>query len=492
MRNPYSAVLRIYGARVTSSLLFGTLVIVAGVLLGSALALSISIAVSPYPNHKTATPLIWLMTMCGFTFLSVFLWTQFRDLVVSESGRLWPGYRRPNVLVFVGLAVILCVVLPVTIIILARLNSLGLLTIAMALFAANGWQKATRSLVIQLAFVCALSVLWIVMAANPQIMDLNPSLVTAVAIIVVSIAIVAMACLKLLRMTDDNPAFRRANYLGMDISRPRMTGDVNQVWVESQRTKLFGWPGRKHRVYLPKNESLWEGARRWRSMNSGVFVFMALMAGIMTAVSTGARIEFHRQQAHWHAVVLQNPQLSAMRGPTLPNAPQTGSFILLIYLAILPITGVGHSWIRQWRFLEIESLRPILRDRFLKQVGVAIGIQMLQAWAIFACAYLVDTLFLELGPVDMNGVTIYVAGSLGALVFGNGLLVWSIRYRSNATGAIIICGMATAAYMGLVAIGINSVITVSSWIEIIPVLLTVFGMYAIRDGCRRWLVTDLG
>jgi hypothetical protein len=492
MRSQSMAVLRIYWARASSSLVGGVVAVIAGALLATALALSIMIALDPRGNHRYAIEQIWVLTMLGLGGMTFILWFQFQDMVVGESQSLWPGYRKPNLIVFVAVAALMFIGLPGAISYLDNLHSWALLSLAMALFSLNGWRTATKSLIVQFGFFGLLMGFWMVMTAYADRGMLSLPNPVAIGIIFVSILVATASCAKLLRTTNENRIFRNRTLWNTDLTRSRMTGDVNQVWSESQRGKLFGWPSSRHQVYLPKTDSLWDGARRWRSLNAGVLVFTLGMAVMMTAIAAMPRIMFYRQQASWRAIVLQHPQLAGVPAPMPPNIPQTGSFILLMYLAVFPVIGVGQSWVRQWRFLELESLRSIARDQFLGQIGLAIAIQMFQAWAIFAGALMLDAVVVELGPVNVAGLVVLLAGSLGAVALGYSLLAWSLRYRASAFGAVFFCGMTATAFMGLVALGINSQISVSPYFEIIPLLLAVGGVYVGRIAFRRWLLTDLG
>jgi hypothetical protein len=489
MRNPIVAVLRIYYARATSSWRASTFTLIAGVLLGCALAGSIITAINPNANHGRAISSIWVMTTIGLGYLSFVLWMQFRDLIVGESGRLWPAYRAPNVVVFAWLSTILFGVVPGAMSVLTNMNSPGLLVLAMVLFAANGWRMATRSVVVQVACIGVLTSAWFAVFESSDNIAFNPSYPVALAVILVSIATAVAACVKMSRLTDDDPSFRSRRPWIPDIVRPRMTGDLNRVWSDAQRTKLFAWPGRGHQAYIPQSDGLWQGARRWRSLNSGFVVLMVHVAAMMTAIGIAQRIWLLRDQSKWHALVLKYPHLVATRGPM---NPQIGSVPLAIWLAIFPISFVAQTWIAQWRFLELESLRPIARDRFIQQVGIAIGIQMFQAWFVFASALILEAIVVDSQPVDVNGMMTLVAGSLGVLVFGYGLVVWSLRYRASATAAVILCSGATAALMGIMIFGINTVTPISAYIGILPVLLLASGLYLARTAYRRWLVADLG
>jgi hypothetical protein len=471
MLSPYTAVLRIYWTRVRSWWVASVFVVIALALLGTALGIAITIAPDPAGHHRIALQQMSLLATLGLGGLAFMLWWHFREMVVGEAGCLWPRYRRPHLIVFVGFSMMLFAVLPCALSYLAKTNSLGLFAISMALFAVNGWRAATRSLVIQIGFTIVGSVLPMLLLIQDNV-AFDPSYPAAVAVILLSALVVAAACKRLLRQTEGILPFTARMQWGSDITRPRQTGDSLSMWRDAQRGGWLNRLGSRHKPYLPKKDNLWSGARRWRSLMPGVFIVAFMMAGTQAFISITPRIAFYRQQAQWRALCLKNPQLAAMPAPTPPTAGHTWSTILLIYLATIPVTSVGASWV-------------------LNQIGLAIGIQMCQMWAVFAAAFVLVT-FIEFGRVDINGLVIQLAGSFGALVLGYGLLIWGLQYRSSAMAAVILCGLGTLLFIGIVALGTDQLFPVSPYIELLPLSLVGGGLYLVPLAYRRWLVTDLG
>jgi hypothetical protein len=165
-------------------------------------------------------------------------------------------------------------------------------------------------------------------------------------------------------------------------------------------------------------------------------------------------------------------------------------FLLCIWLIMMPPLSVGQSWLQQWRFLECESLKPLRRADFLKEIGVAIAIELFQAWAVFATAYVV--LARLLSPVDASNLATVVVGSFATQILMLGVLIWSLRHRSPGRFMLATCAAFVAPALAIGLVTLPPFEHYRSSAVALTVLLAAVGVLIGRAGCRRWLDTELG
>ena len=180
-----------------------------------------------------------------------------------------------------------------------------------------------------------------------------------------------------------------------------MTGEVNRTW--SQQSGLFR---QSSRIYIPTDDGLWERARRWRSLNRITVkptLFLATLVVVIILFSGG----FER---------------AGVKGLLITPVS--------VWVVIMPPLLFPQSWWNLWRFLETDSLKPMDRRSFLQEIGLAIAVQTLETWCIFAGLFVLLIAWGNQWHVDVGSLMTLLAISLGTTACGLATAFWLMRYRS--------------------------------------------------------------
>lgn len=158
--------------------------------------------------------------------------------------------------------------------------------------------------------------------------------------------------------------------------------------------------------------------------------------------------------------------------------------------SVFPSALIPEFWLRQWPFLEIESLRPIDRITFLAELGAAIAIDIVQCWSIIA---IVVMALAVINSEAKFGVLILV-GSAAVTIFNYGCSLWLMRYRSSG---ITVIGSCSVVFLIMLSdpVALFWGFDVSAHYGLrfaAAAVLACLGVLITRDAFRRWLVTELG
>lgn len=455
MHNAYVEVARTYLKRPLASWTGGIWTLIT-------LILVIVSLVNPLESAIVTLRLVLLTIIFG----GVMLWGHFREHVVSERRRLWPGFVAPQVQIFTAIVALLVIGWPLALTLRGGVPSLGTMACAASCMAWLGWSISALPWMLP---VGAVLFCFLIMSQDAS-RWVTPLLVggyepLAIAMLVAALFAIGLAASRMIRMTEEDANYGVQTQFGGRSLRPRVTGEMNAAWREVERQKLFIWPGRRAPLVIPGGTSLWARARRWRGASRGMLWFGAYIALAGTVI---IRLISSVSSSSHHS----NP-------------------MLMIMATALPLLIAG-SWLDRWRFLESESLLPIDRRSFLKELGLAIGIDLFQAWAGFTAVIVVDLLIFGPHPIEIGLSGAMLFASLMLHTLGFAMVVWMMRYRSPVW---LTAGYVVTLLIPGMALNIAGEEPFEHRLLVIclgAVAIAALGVAIVRDAYRRWRVTELG
>jgi hypothetical protein len=185
--------------------------------------------------------------------------------------------------------------------------------------------------------------------------------------------------------------------------------------------------------------------------------------------------------------------------PNLGGQTVSPALLVALFVALSGFFGMFFllSWVSMWRYLEAAFLFPVERERFLKQIALAIAMNFAEAWILLAACFLALFWWLIPGPFDWKAVVAALAVSASLQIACFGACVWLMRFRSAGRfffgGAVMGLSMGFTAIMATKLMGVGGDFSNLIWIVpvAVPVLIGV-GCIIIYDAWGGWLVTELG
>jgi hypothetical protein len=444
MRNPYVEVFRSYIRHLLSSWMPFSYALMALILIVTSFLAREMRSMSPFIGMEAI-------------FVAMVLWAHFQEQMVSDRRKLWPKYARPHIVISTAISGAFIIGWPMAVSVAHGMNPAGLLALTTSIFASCGWFAATGYVPILILAIALQMVTMQSAAAEIVLGGRYEYPLGGVAAVALVASVLAAAWM--LRLTGNDAVLTRRIQLDTWSLKPRMTGEVNRTW--SQQRRLF-WPS--SRIYIPANTGLWERARRWRALNQGtvklVWLPGAAMVGTLMLLGGIGRAEVQS--------ILISP--------------------VDVWIGIMPVLMIAVSWLNFWRFLETDSLKPMDRRSFLQEIGLAITVQTLQGWSIFAGLFVLLEAWIN-PRVDVASLMAGLFLWLGATACGLAVAFWLMLYRSGA-------------FILVISITVTSIVAVilfeaarSGGQPVMIMGAVVFlwlGILIARAAYRKWLVTELG
>jgi hypothetical protein len=167
------------------------------------------------------------------------------------------------------------------------------------------------------------------------------------------------------------------------------------------------------------------------------------------------------------------------------------SLVLTFVPAIIAAANVT-----QWRKLKLrhESLLPVQRESYVRQLGAGTALSHFQAWAGMAIAVLCWWLLIGPRPLRLAPLGGVLASSAEFQVAIFAVLVWTARYRSLIPATFLLVALLPAVLIMQVLWASDSSLRSPGQLPLealwIAGILAVLGMLATFDAYRRWLVAD--
>lgn len=428
---------------------------------------------------------IQLLLLCSvFISLTMHIQRQF----VDSRAHLVPRFRRVHATVAAGAAFIAAAVIPTLLSWLAGSYCIGLVAVAVLLFGAILWAAARRAawpygaIVLGcMAFCCTdWGTAYLRAILNGQ---LEPY---AAAILVLGILITVVAGIQLVRLREETWNDDSALQWEWDWDWNQRT---RQGWGDEGRgsSRVRNWIRERQMARLTRlarhaQQSWWARVCRWQvGMVSGSAFWLWILAvvAIVPVVSWWMR-----------------------SGASRPAAVMVGTTTLILIFLPAMLTLVG---VLQWRQFQLrhESLLPVRRTSYIRQVFAAAALSQFQLWA--GMSVVLVLWWLLIGPRPFHyallGGALAFSAAFQVAIFG--VAVWSARYRSPSPSpspgpAVLLSVLLAFVFGALVALRMawTRYWTVEQpgplppevlWIAGI---LAVFGLLITGDAYRRWLTAE--
>jgi hypothetical protein len=277
-----------------------------------------------------------------------------------------------------------------------------------------------------------------------------------------------LAAVRLVQLNEDMPEYHILNALairgltGGRLTRANVPTIGLRAWFADCRTASTISHARRSAT------SPWSRARRWQ---------LGLPAGPSVWVVTLA-------VSAWGIMVLR------MAGQNLHNADAV-LFPMVLFLSFPLVLIWSAFWHGRRRTMGYESLLPVDRREYIRQLGLTLAIGQAHAW-IAASVLMLAWLLLLAGqafPLANAARFLAVFAMIQPCLFGLG--AWFTRYRSLLA---LLLGLYVALCVGLMAVALSVTPTpLSEWTWVsLPVAgaIGMAGLFLTWRAYRRWLVTD--
>jgi hypothetical protein len=462
MANPYAQVALGYLRRPFSSFRAGLVIL-------SALAATVPPAVvaTQYQGPKFALLLlpVWVLV----ALFAYHLLGQFAD----PRAHLLPHFRRVHATVAGAVGLTLIVLVPAAATWLSGLRSVGLVAVAVLVSGMILWSVLASSnwgiLLVTAAYISLLT-----SPANQFLAILVSGRfeAQAVALLVAGLFLTLCAGLRLMRMTEDTPGYRlkeafdrvTGQLTGRPMATPRPCGQPVPLrwparWLMDRRMARVTEQARG------ASASWWCRVCRWQVGLPGWEV--GLLISLM--------------------MVLFVQLFGALFGAE-GRALFQGCWV---YAVLFPSFMVAGGFGQRMHGLGRELLLPVQRAAYLRQLGLAAAVSVIQWWLAITATFALWAFVFAPGSIDISLLAGLIVASALVQIPLFGVLAWLARYRSAA----VCITLATLAGM-LVGIGFGVAPHVSGQTRELLLygagISAVLGLPITWDAYRRWLVTELG
>ena len=156
------------------------------------------------------------------------------------------------------------------------------------------------------------------------------------------------------------------------------------------------------------------------------------------------------------------------------------------FIMALPSLLVTNQWLKRWPFLQMESLRPASRRRYIQDFFIAVAVQIFFAWLAFAAMTATIAIARGHGIAGMETLLPFYSATFLVQPFGFLLCCWILLHRNHATLFFVI------------VVALESELFISFWNwEVGPmidwaVFLMAISLILLPFVHRRWLNIEMG
>jgi hypothetical protein len=370
----------------------------------------------------------------AITFAGDFPWRHLREQLAQTRRHLAPHFLKPHLAAFALVSGLFVIAAPAWMSFSSGHFSLGPTAAVMAIYAMIGWSTFF-----------------------PQPAS----------------SVLSMAGWMCLIFQGDRPAIiafltggyeRLASWMFVAAAGATILAVVRLCRVREDVRKKPRWDGRRGGIRIPPGAGFWARAYAWSQVGGGLVVKSLLIVAVMMVVAACI--------------------LSRYLPRDVPIIPFLAVWPEFICTVIIPM-----SWMGVWRNLAGDSLRPIDRRSFLREIGAALAIQYAQGWAIFSTTAIIVCCLCRHDFLSGHMVATLLISSLALQVFNFAACVWLLQWRSPGllTGFVYVMGIVVLPFAMLVgqdnplsALGAGAVV------------LGAIGVYIAAEAWHCWQTTELG
>jgi hypothetical protein len=405
------------------------------------------------------------------TFLACLMWitawasgtvaAHVKQQFTDASAALVPGYRTPHLLIGAIAMLLVAAILPALAAPALTFSTPAVVGMALIVAGSTAWFMQVQNFTA--GIVCNL--LWLSLLNRRVVFALGAMLewkneVLAAALVALGLAALIALWMRLARMHEGMREYGRRS-LSVALVGP---GNANPAAVRSTDTWFESMLRRPVHTQCIAAANLWNRVRHLRATGLGRWPWLmgALMAGSMIAIP-------------WFTGGPNNPAIGALE-----------SFILVAM--ILPaVSTIGH-WGRRCAALGYESLRPASRPRFVREIGLAIALDLAEAWvAVTSAALFAVWVWDPQAAVELvTGGFLLLAAATCLVVFG--VNWWVLRLRNSALTAVVMVLTGLAPIAPLLG---KRLYAGTGWTSPLALGLLVIGALVTLDAYGRWCGADL-
>ena len=461
--NPYVQVALTYVRRPFSSWSMGLLFVLMLLFFASSIFFLFGMG-----NHH----LFAMLHLTPFVFLFLFLVAHAKDQFADARAHLTPGFRRVHGVVAGLAAVLFAVFLPALFTWLLGWHSVGFVAIIVSQLGTILW----------LLLLMSNWFMWIVLVGEFGVLFtesgreyvhqlvIGNSEPQAVAILVVGAAFTLIGAMRLFRLNEDMPEYRWIRWdkwvVRSQTAAPLFTDDPTTKWLkdfiaERQMAILT-------RHARQASASWWSRICRWQA---GMFYGWSLWLWILYISLV------------LYFIIWWMPTKE-------PHSPSTLGMMLFMW-TFMPLCGVLGAFLRRIPMLGHELLMPVDRKTYVRQLGTAASLSILQLWGGMVVALILWCLLM--GPRPLPYATLASGAIISAAfqVITFAVMVWIVGYRSTkwlaALMFVLFLSALMISQMWWVASQLGQPLHKAIYIAIV---IAPLGLLIAFDAYRRWLKAD--
>lgn len=473
-RNPYAQVALTYVRRAFSSLLSSIIAIIVLGLIGHAIysALLISRPLGESPDDRIR---VFISTLSmGVPLLAGIFAMHVKEQFAGSRSHLMPHFRRAHIVIAAAVTLILAVAAPGLEAWSMGLHSIGTVAITVVLVGATFWCVLLLANWVVLPVTIMMFINMSQTAWRSQALIASGQFeVQAVGLLVLGIAIIIFAGVRLCRLNEDMPEYHRrmpatrwAAKVSYDVPLPRILVDWFRAHAMAHLTRHVQCAARspwsricRWQIGLPSG---------WRVLLWGLFPF-----GLLQFLSW--------QHPHPMPGTVQNNLMTSMM--------VANSFAFVPMFLIMPQLA---SWLMiRTRTLGYEVMLPVGRRAYAWQLIAALAASYFQLCGVVLASTLLWWLVVVATPAPLGYIASLAAAVLLVQICQFGVLVFAY----TATSLRIVHGAALIVTM----IGSTMLITGGASMgefQLLPEVLPIaagaaaLGVLLVYIAYRRWLVAD--
>jgi hypothetical protein len=415
----------------------------------------------------------WILQFYLFLFIALFTYwaIHVKEQFADSRASLTPGFRKTHGVVALLAGMVFVILLPGVIALLIGRQPLGLVSITTFLFGIIFWAVLRLGKNSILLFVAVLISTLFEPIRNgiEKIVSGNEP---AQAFIIISIGIILSITgfIRLFLLNEEKPEYHLNLKFPID-GRIKLSDLQWQKLKKSYSRGLRGWFTNRtvvKMIYHARHatDPYWSRIQRWNF--SGFSACHALLLATL--------------------INLSFTLISFVSGTNSPPMSATRIFMA----TFMPVFLVNKQFEVKSRFMAQDLMMPVIRDAYLKQVGISFATSHFILWGGFLTVSVL-WIFTESTKPSPELLIFFISYSLMIQIWLFGFAIWVLSFRSiNVTILIMfIAAILSAMPISVMPFTAQAMIQWRHFIMPLGCLLGAIGLLLAWWGYRRWVVVDL-